>query len=98
MIHGPETPHSSAKLSHRDCFIGQGLKQQQGIDKSNSDPFIKQHEGQLQVLPNRNNQWLQSLQHCPVKTPRSRVSRKKVLGALDLAPESAEIWFEAGKA
>eukprot|EP00435_Cladocopium_sp_Y103_P007576 s5499_g2.t1 len=27
-----------------------GLKQQQGIDKSNSDPFIKQHEGQLQVL------------------------------------------------
>jgi len=46
----------------------QGLKQQQGIDKSNSDPFIKQHEGQLQVL-----------------------------GALDLAPEDAEIWFEAGK-
>ncbi|CAE7941345.1 unnamed protein product [Symbiodinium necroappetens] len=45
-----------------------GLKQAQGIDKSNRDPFIKQHEGQLQLL-----------------------------GALDLAPGSAEIWFEAAK-
>ncbi|CAJ1434109.1 unnamed protein product [Effrenium voratum] len=45
-----------------------GLKQLKGIDKSNSDPFIKQHEGQLQVV-----------------------------GALDLAPDSADIWLEAGK-
>ncbi|CAE7547359.1 unnamed protein product [Symbiodinium natans] len=45
-----------------------GLKQVQGIDKSNSDPFIKQHEGQQQLL-----------------------------GALDLAPGSAEIWFDAAK-
>mmetsp|Transcript_61300 Transcript_61300/g.143463 ORF Transcript_61300/g.143463 Transcript_61300/m.143463 type:complete len:507 (-) Transcript_61300:65-1585(-) len=45
-----------------------GLKQVQGIDKSNSDPYIKQHEGQLQLL-----------------------------GALDLAPGSAEIWYEAAK-
>ena len=31
-------------------LLRQGLKQAQGIDKSNRDPFIKQHEGQLQAM------------------------------------------------
>lgn len=58
-FHGTETPHSLAKKKTSwatEIANGQGLKQQQGIDKSNSDPFIKQHEGQLQVRPNQNNQ------------------------------------------
>eukprot|EP00913_Durusdinium_trenchii_P021163 g19885.t1 len=45
-----------------------GLKQLKGIDTSNSDPFIKQHEGQLQVLgaldlaPNDPQIWLEAAQ------------------------------------
>ena len=81
----------------------QGLKQQQGIDKSNSDPFIKQHEGQLQVpflFPHLevclNSFWVK-LQDDHFGGKVAFPGLCQVLGALDLAPEDPEIWFEAGK-